>query len=108
MAATQKEAIVSKGPSVRIETAAPIPKPGPDDVVIKNVVVGTNPKDWKHPQLLGNTHNSGDDVAGTIHAVGENVTEFHVGDRVAGFHRMATVSGLALFHPSTFPETDGE
>lgn len=40
-----KEAIVSPGPSVKV-IDAPIPKPGRNDVVIKVVVSGTNPKDW--------------------------------------------------------------
>jgi NADPH:quinone reductase-like Zn-dependent oxidoreductase len=38
-------------------------------------------------------HNSGDDVAGTIAAIGEGVTEFHVGDRVAAFHEMVQPDG---------------
>ena len=40
-----KEAIVSKGPTVKIEDT-PIPKPGPDQVLIKVIVSGSNPKDW--------------------------------------------------------------
>lgn len=42
---TMKEAIVSKGPSVKI-VDSPIPEPGPEQVVIKVVVSGSNPKDW--------------------------------------------------------------
>lgn len=38
-------------------------------------------------------HNSGDDVAGTIHAIGEGVLGFHVGDRVAAFHEMMQPDG---------------
>lgn len=34
--------------------------------------------------------NQGDDIAGTIHEVGEKVTEFKPGDRVAGFHEMVS------------------
>ena len=28
----------------------PIPAPGNDEVVIKVIVAGSNPKDWKYPQ----------------------------------------------------------
>ena len=37
--------------------------------------------------------NQGDDIAGLIHAVGPNITEFHLGDRVAAFHEMCTPHG---------------
>jgi D-arabinose 1-dehydrogenase-like Zn-dependent alcohol dehydrogenase len=40
-----KEAIVSPGPKVKIVDSA-VPEPGPEQVVIKVVVSGSNPKDW--------------------------------------------------------------
>lgn len=43
--------------------------------------------------MSGKSHNSGDDVGGTIQAVGPNVTEFHPGDRVAAFHVMRQPHG---------------
>lgn len=80
-----KEAIVAKGPKVSIHEVD-IPKPNADQVLIKVVCSGSNPKDWKRPDY-GEPHNSGDDIAGIVEAVGENVVEFHKGDRVAAFHR---------------------
>ncbi|KAF9769022.1 hypothetical protein IL306_013617 [Fusarium sp. DS 682] len=53
----------------------------------------TNPKDWKIPTFLGQETNSGDDIAGIVEAVGENVVGFHQGDRVAAFHEMRTPHG---------------
>jgi NADPH:quinone reductase len=38
-------------------------------------------------------HNEGDDIAGLVHKVGSNVTEFHPGDRVAAFHVMRAPGG---------------
>ncbi|PTU17993.1 hypothetical protein P175DRAFT_0559903 [Aspergillus ochraceoroseus IBT 24754] len=81
-----KEAIISKGPLVHI-VDSPIPTLQPDQVLIKVVVSGTNPKDWKLPEWTGKSGNQGDDIAGTVAAVGENVTEFKPGDRVAAFHQ---------------------
>lgn len=37
--------------------------------------------------------NTGDDIAGTVKSVGEGVTEFKEGDRVAAFHEMRTDHG---------------
>ena len=37
--------------------------------------------------------NSGDDVAGIVSAIGSDVTDFHVGDRVAALHELGTSGG---------------
>lgn len=80
-------------------------------MLIKIAVSGSNPKDWKStfiphcaplrpmsaddavPIWMGDENNTGDDMAGTIESVGEGVTEFKVGDRVAAFHEMRTEWG---------------
>ena len=46
-----KEVLISVDASKKLITNihdVPIPTPGPKQVVIRNVVVGTNPKDWKY------------------------------------------------------------
>lgn len=83
-----KEAIVQPGPTVTIQDS-PIPTLTNDDqLIIKVVVSGSNPKDWKLPEWLDKTGNSGDDIAGIVHEVGKNVYEFKPGDRVMAFHEM--------------------
>ncbi|KAF2817113.1 GroES-like protein [Mytilinidion resinicola] len=95
-----KQAIVQ--PSIEaveiIET--PIPTPEDKEVVIKVVVSGANPKDWKYPlwYIFPNIgfaclESVGDDIAGTVHSVGKNVYEFRPGDRVAAFHEAGTANG---------------
>lgn len=83
-ALTMKEAIVDKETSVSI-IDSPIPKPGRGEVLIKVVVSGTNPKDWKVPAWTRQSANTGDDIAGIIEAVGEDVYGLHKGDCVAAF-----------------------
>ncbi|KAI4287625.1 MAG: hypothetical protein L6R35_003121 [Caloplaca aegaea] len=79
-----KEAIVQPNLNVDI-VDSPIPVPKDNEVVIKVVVSGSNPKDWKRPVMLNVTMNSGDDIAGVVHQVGRNVHEFKPGDRVAEY-----------------------
>ncbi|MCJ1444628.1 MAG: hypothetical protein MMC23_005130 [Stictis urceolatum] len=87
-----KEAIVRKNIVVDI-IDSPVPTPNNDQVVIKVVISGSNPKDWKTVEWSGKELNNGDDIAGTVHSVGSNVTEFKPGDRVAAFHEMREPGG---------------
>ncbi|KAI8932317.1 hypothetical protein NX059_010512 [Plenodomus lindquistii] len=88
-----KEVQIAKGTQATIKDV-PIPEPNPDQLVIKVIVSGSNPKDWKLPEWFeGYNQNSGDDIAGIVHSVGANVWEFKPGDRVASFHEMMTPGG---------------
>ena len=53
----------------------PIPTPGPGEVLIKNLAVAANPKDWKLPKYLRTTGIEGNDVAGYLVQLGEGVVE---------------------------------
>ncbi|MCJ1449814.1 hypothetical protein MMC28_000142 [Mycoblastus sanguinarius] len=44
-------------------------------------------------KTISHCPNSGDDVAGFVHGVGTNVTDFHIGDRVAALHELGTPGG---------------
>ncbi|GKZ51237.1 hypothetical protein AbraIFM66951_005284 [Aspergillus brasiliensis] len=100
-----KEAINLAGPIVKI-VDSPIPEPNDNQVLIKVVVSGSNPKDWKVPDLAAsgdsgfgvlvqarNGLNQGDDIAGIVEKVGPKVVEFKPGDRVAAFHEMCAIGG---------------
>lgn len=84
------QAAVLKEANARLTTEeCSIPKPGKDEILVKNSALATNPLDWKmqaygfliesYPTILGT------DVAGTVEQVGSGVTHFKVGDRVTGF-----------------------
>jgi len=69
----------------------PIPEPAPGEVLIKNVAVASNPKDWKYPLWQKDySYIEGNDVAGEIVKLGEGVSDLKVGERVAAFTKMAT------------------
>lgn len=88
-----KEAVVAERSIVTIQDV-PIPSiQDPRQLIIKVIVSGGNPKDWKGPTWYGRVFNQGDDIAGIVHEVGNDVTEFKVGDRVAAFHQMRTPGG---------------
>jgi len=86
-----------QGKPLKVQEAQ-IPKPGPEEVVIKNHAIAINPVDWKvqdagyfvekFPNILGT------DVAGEVYEVGSSVKAFKKGDRV-----MAHCLGLATTKP---------
>ncbi|OKL55420.1 hypothetical protein UA08_09330 [Talaromyces atroroseus] len=86
------ELIIHPGPKTQA-IESPIPVPNDDQVVIKVIVSGSNPKDWKRPEWSDVHINQGDDIAGIVHAVGKNVSEFKPGDRVAAFHEIMQPGG---------------
>lgn len=91
-----KQVINLPGPTAVLQDA-PIPEPNDDQVLIKVVVSGSNPKDWKVPEVAKDPDNSlfsrydfvrdgvnqGDDIAGVVEKVGKNVVEFKVCPRPA-------------------------
>ncbi|CZS96491.1 related to zeta-crystallin / quinone reductase (NADPH) [Rhynchosporium graminicola] len=91
------EVIVHPLPELTTEIVdSSIPTPGPDELLVKVEVAASNVKDWLHPTTRNISLNSGDDMAGTVCALGGNVEsngEFQVGHRVAAFHPMFTSGG---------------
>ena len=97
MAHTMREAHVHKDTTVTIHDA-PIPTiTHPSQILIKVIVSGCNPKDWKMQAgiltTISDCPNSGDDIAGIVEAVGSAVTEFRPGDRVAALHELGAPAG---------------
>lgn len=74
---TMLELLIHRGPKTEL-IESPIPTPNDDQVVIKVMVSGSNPKDWKRPEWFDVHINQGDDISGIVHSTGKNVTEFKV------------------------------
>ena len=81
---------------------APYSPPGHGQLVVRNSALGINPVDWVK-QMLGDVMLPhirypivlGEDVAGTVVAVGDGVTRFRVGDRV-----LAVASAIPTNNPA--------
>lgn len=54
------------------------------------------------------TANQGDDISGVVHEVGENVSEFKKGDRVAAFHEMMKPGEYTMFPLEGLPRAGGK
>jgi NADPH2:quinone reductase len=94
MPQTMKQVINKAGSTVKTElTTGNVPSPDGTQVLIKVIVSGSNPKDWKVPEYAAaypNDNdgtfmakakagiNQGDDIAGIVEAVGKDVIEFKV------------------------------
>ncbi|KAL1684121.1 chaperonin 10-like protein [Schizophyllum commune] len=87
----ETQTAVLVGPQKRKLAVIPVGQPGSDEVLIKNNAVASNPKDWKGPKWFygeDEAYVEGNDVAGIIVAVGQDVSEYKVGDRVAAFTKI--------------------
>jgi NADPH:quinone reductase-like Zn-dependent oxidoreductase len=93
--ATMKQVITVADSSAEVITritSTSVPEPGDKQVLIKVVVSGSNPKDWKAPEFAANYNanddsfmarckagiNQGDDIAGIVEKVGKDVIGFKV------------------------------
>ncbi|EGB97191.1 MULTISPECIES: alcohol dehydrogenase catalytic domain-containing protein [Pseudomonas] len=93
----------SADPADLLLTETQIPKPEADDVLIRNVVIGLNPVDWK---VLGGQlvnwqpgHVPGVDGAGVVVAVGDNVCTSWVGQRIAYHQSLGRHGSFAEYTP---------
>lgn len=77
---------VTKANGAAVETqtkAVSVSDVDSNEVLIKNVAVASNPKDWKIASFGIFEGIEGNDVAGYIDAVGSDVKDFKKGDRVS-------------------------
>jgi L-iditol 2-dehydrogenase len=86
---TMRAAVYRGVNDVRVETL-PVPEIGPGEVLVKIHTCGICGTDLK--KIHTGSHSAprifGHEMAGTIAKVGENVTDFAVGDRVMAYHHV--------------------
>src|SRR5262245_55298454 len=112
-------------PDVLVPVERPLPPCGPEDVLIKVAAAGINrpevmQRQGKYPPPDGASDIPGLEIAGVVEAVGADVTEWHVGDRVCalvsggGYAEYCAVpapqvlpipAGLDVVHAAALPET---
>lgn len=100
------------GPEALVVRERPVPRPGPDEVLVRVLAAGVNRADvlqrrGHYPPPPGAPSWPGLEVAGVVEAAGESVTEWGVGDEVCallpggGYAEMAAVDRrLVLPAPS--------
>lgn len=103
------KAIISKGwglkPRLTVSSKPAPGQPGPNEVLVKVHAASVNPKDWKLNYNIARLASPllvkrlpplfGDDLAGTVLAVGSKVRDFAVGDRVYGMDMRLRTASLA-------------
>jgi NADPH:quinone reductase len=92
MSTQMTEAIITPGPTA---TPVSIPSPTllPTQILTRVIYTGTNPKDWKRAEYMGQKTNQGDDIAGIVYSVGSAVKNFRAGDRVLALHHVGQAGG---------------
>src|SRR5215471_16157650 len=87
--ATMRAAVYRGVNDVRVETI-PVPEIGPGEVLVKIHTCGICGTDLK--KIHTGSHSAprvfGHEMAGTVAAIGEGVTEFALGDRVMAYHHI--------------------
>jgi len=92
------------GPEVLVPNTCPIPSPQTGEVLVKVAFAGVNRPDClqrsgRYPPPPGAANIVGLEVSGEVVAVGENVTQWHVGDKLC-----ALTNGGAYAEYVTVPE----
>lgn len=97
-------AIENPGPDYRLVLAeAPVPQPGPDDILIKVAAAGLNNADLLqarglYPPPPGASATLGMEVSGTIATMGDAVSGHHLGERVCALMPGGGYGEYALAH----------
>ncbi len=101
-------------PDVLEVADVPDPVPGPGQVLVRVRAAGVNPADWKRRKglwsggrELGAPSGIGNDLAGVVEAVGDDVTGIRVGDEVLGTGT-DTYAELALARPASLAARPAE
>ena len=101
-------------PDVLEVADVPDPVPGPGQVLVRVHAAGVNPADWKRRKGLWSGGREleepsgiGNDLAGVVEAVGEDVTGIRVGDEVLGTGT-DTYAELALARPASLAARPAE
>ncbi|KAF9530686.1 chaperonin 10-like protein [Crepidotus variabilis] len=94
MATLQMKALITAEGNTAVVSNVPIPEPAPNEIRVRVHAVALNPVDALYvahpPGPPGRV--VGSDVAGTVEKVGEQISQWKVGDRVAGLLQGATTS----------------
>jgi len=113
------------GPEVLVPEQRPVPKPGPNEILIKVAAAGVNRPDvaqrsGAYPPPPGASDLPGLEVAGEVVAVGDGVTKRKVGDKVMSLvagggyaeycltqetHAISVPEGYSLTEAGAAPET---
>jgi NADPH2:quinone reductase len=113
------------GPDVLVPQRRPVPSPGAEEILIKVAAAGVNRPDVMqrkglYPPPPGAPDIPGLEIAGEVIALGDGVTRWKIGDRVAalvsgggyaeyclahGEHALPAPEGLSLAEAAALPET---
>jgi NADPH:quinone reductase-like Zn-dependent oxidoreductase len=108
--------VVAQGKPLEVREA-PYTTPGPNEVVVKNAAIAVNPIDWLTPNVVSMFAPQvklpfvfGEDCAGTVVEVGQDVNSLRVGDRVLGLavssDKRSNKSSEGAFQEHTVLRTD--